>query len=123
MHTHTHHHSALQLLFNLNPTPVSKMEWGIGLLPFINSVHNSPRQSATPTLNKEPLRENNDCCYGIIPIGVIPLLATNCYTYPDMLRSVSVAANTVFQEFLQSEEGQGFNGQVCAVFIVFSSLI
>lgn len=105
--------SALQLLCNLNPTPVSKMEWGVGLLPFINGISDHSRQSASHTLNRDPPHEREALCYGIIPIGVIPLLATNCYTYSDILRSISVAANTVFQEFLQSEEGQNFNGQVC----------
>lgn len=50
-----------------------------------------------------------------IPIGAIPLLAQSNTDYQDYVTKTITAANTVYQEFLKSEEGQGFNGQTCIV--------
>ena len=47
-----------------------------------------------------------------MPVGVIPLLVTEFHGYSDLLTMVSTAANQVYQEFLRSEEGQNFAGQV-----------
>lgn len=50
-----------------------------------------------------------------IPIGAIPLLATCTSDYQDAVSRTINGANIVYQEFLKSEEGQGFSGQVCVV--------
>ncbi|XP_052864610.1 protein retinal degeneration B [Anopheles cruzii] len=50
-----------------------------------------------------------------VPIGAIPLLATSS---PDFHESVSRAvtcANQIFSEFLKSDEGRGFNGQIVMI--------
>jgi hypothetical protein len=50
-----------------------------------------------------------------IPIGAIPILATSTSDYNETVSRTINAANTTYQEFLKSEEGQGFSGQVCIV--------
>ena len=50
-----------------------------------------------------------------IPIGAIPLLATSTPDYQDAVTRVVNGANQVHQEFVRSEEGRGFNGQVCFI--------
>ncbi|KAJ8680190.1 hypothetical protein QAD02_015977 [Eretmocerus hayati] len=50
-----------------------------------------------------------------IPIGAIPLLATSTPDYQDAVNRVVVGANQVYQEFVRSEEGRGFTGQVCLI--------
>ena len=47
-----------------------------------------------------------------VPLGAIPLLATAQSEYWDAVGKTVMAANQVYQEFLRSEEGHGFNGQV-----------
>jgi len=53
-----------------------------------------------------------------VPVGVIPLLATEFHGYSDVLTVVSTAANKVYREFLKSEEGQNFAGQVRLLHII-----
>ncbi|KAL1501307.1 hypothetical protein ABEB36_006651 [Hypothenemus hampei] len=50
-----------------------------------------------------------------IPIGAIPILATGNSDYPDSVSKTIASLNTVYHDFLNSEEGQGFNGQICFV--------
>ncbi|KAG7188206.1 hypothetical protein KM043_016080 [Ampulex compressa] len=50
-----------------------------------------------------------------IPIGAIPLLASSNPEYQDSVSKVVSGTNQVYQEFLRSEEGRGFIGQVCLV--------
>ncbi|CAG2058962.1 unnamed protein product, partial [Timema podura] len=50
-----------------------------------------------------------------IPIGAIPLFATSSPDYQDAVSRVIGAANCVYQEFIKSDEGQGFTGQICFV--------
>ena len=50
-----------------------------------------------------------------IPIGAIPLLASSTPDYNDAVSRVISGANQVYQEFVKSEEGRGFNGQICLV--------
>ncbi|XP_049861390.1 protein retinal degeneration B isoform X3 [Schistocerca gregaria] len=50
-----------------------------------------------------------------IPVGAIPLFATSAPEYQESVSRVINAANGVYQEFLKSEEGQGFSGQVCFI--------
>ncbi|KAK9881590.1 hypothetical protein WA026_016461 [Henosepilachna vigintioctopunctata] len=50
-----------------------------------------------------------------IPIGAIPLLATTPPEYVESVSRTINAANSTYQDFLKSEEGQGFCGQVCLI--------
>ncbi|KAK4872443.1 hypothetical protein RN001_014472 [Aquatica leii] len=50
-----------------------------------------------------------------IPIGAIPLLASSTTDYQDAVTKCVNGANVVYQEFLRSEEGMGFTGQVCLI--------
>jgi len=50
-----------------------------------------------------------------IPIGAIPIFASSTPEYQDAVSRVISGANTVYQEFVKSEEGRGFNGQICFV--------
>lgn len=47
-----------------------------------------------------------------VPIGAIPLLAVSSPDYQDIVSRSIQAANNVYHEFLRSEDGQGFSGQV-----------
>lgn len=50
-----------------------------------------------------------------IPMGVIPVLSTITTHYIDTLNKMIHNANSVFRHFLKSEEGFGFNGNVCLI--------
>jgi len=47
-----------------------------------------------------------------LPIALMAVLSTESTLYAKVLREVINHANTQYNEFIQSEEGQGFNGQV-----------
>ncbi|CAG7825720.1 unnamed protein product [Allacma fusca] len=47
-----------------------------------------------------------------VPIGAIPLLFASQMEYWDAVGKAVVAANLVYHEFLRSQEGQGFQGQI-----------
>ncbi len=47
-----------------------------------------------------------------VPIGAIPLLSTSQLEYLDAVSKTVLAANQVFNDFIKSEEGQGFSGQI-----------
>lgn len=50
-----------------------------------------------------------------IPIGAIPLLASSTPEYRDAVSRVIAGANQVYNEFIKSEEGRGFTGQICFI--------
>ena len=50
-----------------------------------------------------------------IPIGAIPLLTTCTPDFVDSVNRTVVTANQVYLDFLKSEEGHGFNGQVAVI--------
>ncbi|CAL7947664.1 unnamed protein product [Xylocopa violacea] len=50
-----------------------------------------------------------------IPIGAIPLLASSTPEYQDAVSKVIAGANQVYHDFMKSEEGRGFMGQICFV--------
>lgn len=50
-----------------------------------------------------------------IPIGAIPILASSTSDYQEAVSRTINAANAAYQEFLKSEEGLGFTGQVSIV--------
>ena len=47
-----------------------------------------------------------------LPLGAISLFATGSQEYHDAVAQIIGRANSVYNEFLKSEEGLGFNGQV-----------
>lgn len=50
-----------------------------------------------------------------VPIGAIPLLTTCSSDFQEAINKTVTNANTVYQEFLKSEEGKGFTGQVAII--------
>ena len=50
-----------------------------------------------------------------LPIGTIPLFASSSPDYVNSLNTVVQSANKVYCDFLQSEDGIGFCGQVSVV--------
>lgn len=50
-----------------------------------------------------------------LPLAALPLLAIVSPRYQDAVATVIARANQVYHSFLQSEDGQGFAGQVCLV--------
>lgn len=47
------------------------------------------------------------------PLSAISLMVSSSPFYNDAVNSMVVAANMVYREFLKSDEGQGFRGEVC----------
>jgi hypothetical protein len=66
-----------------------------------------------PTLNNkhEDFVVSNDR----LPIGTIPIFATSSPEYQSSVSRMVLSANEVFSDFLRSEEGMGFCGQVCLI--------
>uniref|UniRef100_A0A8C6ZCK5 Membrane-associated phosphatidylinositol transfer protein 3 n=1 Tax=Nothoprocta perdicaria TaxID=30464 RepID=A0A8C6ZCK5_NOTPE len=50
-----------------------------------------------------------------IPLAALPLLAISSPHYQDAVALVISRANQVYNEFLKSADGAGFNGQVCLI--------
>ncbi|XP_063002898.1 membrane-associated phosphatidylinositol transfer protein 3 [Elgaria multicarinata webbii] len=50
-----------------------------------------------------------------IPLAALPLLAISSPQYQDAVAMVISRANQVYDEFLKSPDGAGFNGQVCLI--------
>nr|XP_008111912.1 PREDICTED: membrane-associated phosphatidylinositol transfer protein 2 isoform X8 [Anolis carolinensis] len=50
-----------------------------------------------------------------IPLAALPLLATSSPQYQEAVATVILRANQVYAEFIRSQEGMSFNGQVCLV--------
>lgn len=50
-----------------------------------------------------------------VPIGAIPLLTTCSPDFQDAINKTIASANNVYAEFLKSDEGKGFNGQIALI--------
>ena len=50
-----------------------------------------------------------------IPIGAIPLLSSSSSEYQDSVSKVITTANQVYHDFIRSDEGRGFSGQICLI--------
>ena len=102
-HSHTHTHTLPQL----SPIPVSQQHYGEGVLPI------DPQRRRVSQTNKklDQLPPERDYSYSI-PLGAIPLLATEFHDYGEVLKKVASKANQVYQDFLKSDEGRTFTGQV-----------
>ncbi|XP_043462578.1 protein retinal degeneration B isoform X2 [Leptopilina heterotoma] len=79
---------------------------GLGILSILSpySFDVSPSCMDTPQVTHDT-----------IPIGAIPLLASSSSEYQDSVSKVINTANQVYQDFIRSDEGKGFNGQVCFI--------
>ena len=54
-----------------------------------------------------------------VPIGAIPLLASVSPEYQDAVSRTISGANSAYSEFIKSDEGRGFNGQVNFIGMLF----
>ncbi len=79
-----------------------------GLLPKSTLEVEHTKQSYPSNFGNEDFRD----CPCFLPVGSIPILATECCSYDDSLKRVTEVANRAYREFLESEEGLNFNGQV-----------
>ncbi|XP_071529989.1 protein retinal degeneration B isoform X1 [Panulirus ornatus] len=50
-----------------------------------------------------------------VPVGAVPLLSTTVPEYDEAITRTLHSINGAYHEFLRSEEGQGFIGQVCII--------
>ena len=50
-----------------------------------------------------------------LPVGTIPIFATSSPEYTHAVIKFITEANKVYHDFLNSEDGHGFCGQVCLV--------
>lgn len=50
-----------------------------------------------------------------IPIGAIPMFLTSSPEYWEHVHRAVAQTNQVYHDFLKSEEGLGFQGQVCII--------
>ncbi|KAH7956454.1 hypothetical protein HPB52_009918 [Rhipicephalus sanguineus] len=53
-----------------------------------------------------------------IPLGALPLFAVSSPDYPDLVSRTVCAANQAYHDFLKSEQGQGFAGQVLSILLI-----
>lgn len=76
----------------------------LGILSSLSpySFDTSPSTADIPTLTD-------------IPIGAIPLLTTCTADFQDFVNKTITSTNAVYLDFLKSEEGRGFNGQVAVI--------
>ena len=68
-----------------------------------------------PSLNNIGQQEDFVVSNDRLPIGTIPIFATSSPDYHTSVNKVANSANQVFADFLNSEEGQGFCGQVVLI--------
>ena len=87
-----------------------------GLLPKSTLNVEHTKQPYPSNFGNEDFRD----CPCFLPVGSIPIIATECCTYNDSLKRVTEVANRAYREFLDSDEGLNFNGQVGTEFMTLS---
>ncbi|XP_062930096.1 membrane-associated phosphatidylinositol transfer protein 2 isoform X4 [Mobula hypostoma] len=68
--------------------------------------------------NLSPLSYDEGCLSNNqdhIPLAALPLLATASPQYQEAVATVIFRANQVYSDFIKSQEGASFNGQVCLI--------
>uniref|UniRef100_A0A8C5RJ19 Phosphatidylinositol transfer protein membrane associated 2 n=1 Tax=Laticauda laticaudata TaxID=8630 RepID=A0A8C5RJ19_LATLA len=68
--------------------------------------------------NLSPYSYDEDCLCSSqdhIPLAALPLLATSSPQYQEAVATVILRANQVYGDFIRSQEGASFNGQVCLI--------
>ena len=68
-----------------------------------------------PSLNNVGKSEDFVVSNDRLPIGTIPILSTSSPEYQASVTKMVTCANEIFADFLKSEEGLGFCGQVCLI--------
>lgn len=58
-----------------------------------------------------------------VPIGAIPLLSVTSPEFQESVNKMVTSANNAYQEFLKSEEGHGFSGQIAMIGDSMGSLL
>ena len=62
------------------------------------------------------LNVGKEASYGEqVPVGSLPILSTLTPEYQEALSKTIFDLNSAYYEFVHSEEGQGFMGQVCLI--------
>lgn len=79
-------------------------------LYYVTSLNPYNFDASTPTLDKAVVTNDN------FPLSAIPMFATGSPEYCEAVYSTVVRVNVLYQEFLKSEEGLDFNGQVSTHF-------
>ena len=59
--------------------------------------------------------EPGSTTYSSIPFGALPLFAISSNDYQDQVTRVISQANQIYHDFLKSEEGTGFSGQIITI--------
>ncbi|KAH9515200.1 hypothetical protein Btru_019493 [Bulinus truncatus] len=59
----------------------------------------------------------------LVPLGAVPVLATASSEYQEQVNVMVTAANKVYHDFLKSEDGIGFSGQICFLADATGSLL
>ncbi|CAL1546251.1 unnamed protein product [Lymnaea stagnalis] len=113
----SHYQSAHQRIkFRLVTCPALCKET-LGLLSSL-SPYNIDRVSATNSLDTNLARNQN-----FVPLGAIPVLATASADYQEHVNIMVTSANKVYHDFLKSEDGVGFTGQICLLADATGSLL
>lgn len=73
---------------------------------YISSLNPYNFESVTPTLDKAVVANDH------FPLAAIPVFATGCPEYSEAVFTTIQRLNGTYQDFLRSEEGTGFTGQV-----------
>ncbi|KAL7635918.1 UNVERIFIED_CONTAM: hypothetical protein RMT77_013735 [Armadillidium vulgare] len=71
--------------------------------------------SLAPHGFESPLNGNEGTGEDQVPVGALPILGTLSKEYEEGITKTVLALNGAFHEFINSEEGQGFCGQVCII--------
>lgn len=101
----THYPGAYgHIAFRLVPCPQICAE----VLDILASLNPSSFESHTPTSVDGPHWTQE-----FVPLGAIALFASSNPDYHECVNKMVSKANLVYQEFLMSDEGKGFTGQVC----------
>ncbi|ELU13727.1 hypothetical protein CAPTEDRAFT_169194 [Capitella teleta] len=79
-------------------------------LSLLSSLNPFTHDVSSPTADSIPVITNEN-----FPVSVVPLFATQSANYYDSVVQVITRANSVYNDFLRSEDGLGFNGQVCLI--------
>ncbi|XP_071850387.1 membrane-associated phosphatidylinositol transfer protein 2-like isoform X2 [Apostichopus japonicus] len=96
-----------RLAFRMVPCPSTCCE----VLSLLSKL--SPRTYSNQSYVAE--RSFPFACVDSVPLDAIPILATSSAEYTEVISTTVTKMNIVYQEFLKSEEGQHFNGEVCVV--------
>ncbi|OPL21519.1 protein b-like retinal degeneration, partial [Mytilus galloprovincialis] len=102
------------IAFKLVPCPQTCSD----VLDILASITPFSVESQTPNSVDGPIWTQE-----FVPLGAIALFASSNPDYHECVNKTVSKANIVYQEFLMSDEGKGFNGQVCLIADSTSSVL